>query len=138
MGAVGDDAAVDAGFWGFVVGGWDVFIDAVDKLVGTGRCAGGAARGFGVVEVRRVVVVDVDVVVDGCDVAVDACDVGCDEGMGGDVSVGKTGELDSDELAVGLGVIPFFSHSLSNASQRCSQVSFCVIGRALHHKSASE
>ena len=74
------------------------------------------------------VVVVVEVVVDDCDVAVDACDVGCDEGMGGGVSVGKTEGLGSrwhwTELWVGLGVIPFLGHSFSNASHRCSHVSF--------------
>jgi hypothetical protein len=66
-------------------GGWDSSRGVVDELRGETR-SGGAVRCSGVVEVGRVVVV---VVVDGCDVAVDACDVGCDEGTGGEVSVGR-------------------------------------------------
>ena len=122
------------------MGRWDVSGGAVDELGGSGTSGGGAIRSSGVVGVGRVVVVVVDVVVDGCDVAVDACDVGCDEGMGGDVSVGKTGELGSDELVgVGvLGVIVFFSQFASNASEKNSQDSFFSSGRVLHHRSASE
>jgi hypothetical protein len=127
------------GFLGGSSGGWDASRGVVDELRGTGMHCGGAGRCSGVDEVGRVVVVVVDVVVDAsCDAALDGCDVGCDEGMGGEVSVGKTGGLDSDELVVGLGVIPFLGHSFSNASQRCSQVSFCAVGRACHHRSAYE
>ena len=86
----------------------------------------------GVVEV-------VAVVVDGCVVAVNTCDVNCDEETVGKVPVGNIEGLGSgmswSEL-VGLGVIPFFGHSFMNASQRCSHESFCVAGRALHHRSA--
>ena len=131
------DVARVVGFLGGSSGGWDASRGVVNELRGTGMHCGGAGRCSGVDEVGRAVVVVVDVVVDGCVVALDVCDVGCDEGVGGEVSVGKTEGLGSGmSWSVGLGVIPFLGHSFSNASQRCSQVSFCVAGRALHHRSA--
>jgi hypothetical protein len=102
--------------------------------------ADSATKCLEVVGVGGVVMIIVDVVVDGCDMAVDVCDVGCDEGTGGEVSVenmeGMGSGMSWSELEVGLGVIPFLGHSFSNASQRCSHVSFCVAVRFLHHKSA--
>jgi hypothetical protein len=109
----------------------------VDKLGGRGTRGGrGAVRFSEVVAVGGVVVVMVDV-------AVDECDTICDVVTKGGVPVGETVTLgsgmSSSELGVGiLRVIAFVSHSFLNATQRCSQVSSCVIGRALHHRSASE
>jgi hypothetical protein len=108
----------------------------VDELGGRGTRGGRGVRFSEVVAVGGVVVVAVDV-------AVDDCDAVCDVVTEGGTSVGETATLgsgmSSSELGVGiLRVIAFVGHSFSNATQRCSQESFCVIGRALHHRSASE
>jgi hypothetical protein len=120
-----------------VVGGWDVSGVVVDELGGRGTRGGrGAVRFSEVVVVGGVVIVAVDV-------AVNKCDTICDVVTKGGVPVGGTATLgsgmSSSELGVGiLRMIAFIGHSFSNVMQRCSQVSFCVIGRALHHRSASE
>jgi hypothetical protein len=61
----------------------------------------------------EVVVVTVDIADDGSDMAVDMCDIGCDEGLGGEVSVGRMEGLGLgmswSELWVGLSMIPLLS-----------------------------
>ena len=120
-----------------------MFGGAVRELVVAVECGAGAGTWSWVVEVEEVVVVAVDVADDSCGTAVDECDVNCDivTGEGSSVveMVGMVSGSRWDGVAVGIRtVIVFFGHSLSNAMQRCSQVSFCVTGRTLHHRCASE
>jgi hypothetical protein len=116
---------------------------AIDELGGSGASGGGAVKSSEVDVAGKVVVVAVDVADDGCDAAIDACDAGCDDTTGGKVSVEETVGLGSEvhwnEVGVGtLGVVAFFGHIASNASEKTSQDSFFSSGRALHHMSASE
>jgi hypothetical protein len=142
-GVINGDVAVRVLLLGGSRGGWDASRGVVNELGGTETRCGDAVRCSGVVGVGRMVVVVADIVVDGCDVAVDTCDIGCDEGVGGEVSVGKTEGMDLgvdwNEVGVGiLGVVAFFGQFASKASEKIPQDSFFSSGRVLHHRSASE